>query len=183
MTSFLSLHFGQLIEQAFWCGLAERGPHVFGMDLPLSEDDEDATGGGSGTGEISFRRSCQLFARPKARKMGFASFPRLGGGYFTYRTLTNWRSCLRRIWSRLKGACNSYCRSVYQWVLRVAYGTSIWSRGCCMTLRRTSMERAPPRGTIASKLAAMVRSRVSSLALLNMTSGGFECFPKLRQSK
>ncbi|KAI4340325.1 hypothetical protein MLD38_025175 [Melastoma candidum] len=128
-------------------------------------------------------RSCQLFARPKARKMGFASFPRLGGGYFTYRTLTNWRSCLRRIWSRLKGACNSYCRSVYQWVLRVAYGTSIWSRGCCMTLRRTSMERAPPRGTIASKLAAMVRSRVSSLALLNMTSGGFECFPKLRQSK
>ncbi|KAI4331138.1 hypothetical protein MLD38_029354 [Melastoma candidum] len=77
--------------------------------------------------------------------MGFASFPRLGGGYFTYRTLTNWRSCHRRIWSRLKGAWNSYCRSVYQWVLRVAYGTSLWSGGCCMTLRRTSMERAPSR--------------------------------------
>ncbi|KAI4331137.1 hypothetical protein MLD38_029354 [Melastoma candidum] len=68
-----------------------------------------------------------------------------GGGYFTYRTLTNWRSCHRRIWSRLKGAWNSYCRSVYQWVLRVAYGTSLWSGGCCMTLRRTSMERAPSR--------------------------------------
>ncbi|KAJ4850791.1 hypothetical protein Tsubulata_009780 [Turnera subulata] len=34
-------------------------------------------------------------------------------------------------------------------------------------------------GMIACKLAAMVPDRVSSLALLNVTGGGFECFPKL----
>ncbi|KAI4384849.1 hypothetical protein MLD38_002949 [Melastoma candidum] len=33
-------------------------------------------------------------------------------------------------------------------------------------------------GMIACKLATMVPSRVSSLALLNVTGGGFECFPK-----
>ncbi|KAL6972115.1 hypothetical protein U1Q18_031801 [Sarracenia purpurea var. burkii] len=32
---------------------------------------------------------------------------------------------------------------------------------------------------IASKLAALVPDRVHSLALLNVTGGGFECFPKL----
>ncbi|KAF8380010.1 hypothetical protein HHK36_027479 [Tetracentron sinense] len=32
---------------------------------------------------------------------------------------------------------------------------------------------------IACKLAAMVPDRISSLALLNATGGGFECFPKL----
>ena len=32
---------------------------------------------------------------------------------------------------------------------------------------------------IASKLAAMVPERVLSLALLNVTGGGFECFPKV----
>lgn len=32
---------------------------------------------------------------------------------------------------------------------------------------------------IACKLAALVPERISSLALLNVTGGGFECFPKL----
>ena len=32
---------------------------------------------------------------------------------------------------------------------------------------------------IACKLAAMVPDRVLSLALLNVTGGGFECFPKV----
>jgi hypothetical protein len=32
---------------------------------------------------------------------------------------------------------------------------------------------------IACKLAAMVPERVLSLALLNVTGGGFECFPKV----
>lgn len=32
---------------------------------------------------------------------------------------------------------------------------------------------------IACKLAAMVPERVQSLALLNVTGGGFECFPKV----
>jgi hypothetical protein len=32
---------------------------------------------------------------------------------------------------------------------------------------------------IACKLAAMAPERVLSLALLNVTGGGFECFPKL----
>lgn len=32
---------------------------------------------------------------------------------------------------------------------------------------------------IASKLAAMVPERVQSLALLNVTGGGYECFPKV----
>ncbi|KAF2291905.1 hypothetical protein GH714_036069 [Hevea brasiliensis] len=35
------------------------------------------------------------------------------------------------------------------------------------------------RAMIACKLAAMVPDRVLSLALLNVTGGGFECFPKL----
>ncbi|XP_057951527.1 uncharacterized protein LOC131146168 isoform X4 [Malania oleifera] len=34
---------------------------------------------------------------------------------------------------------------------------------------------------IASKLAAMVPNRVLSLALLNVTGGGFQCFPKLER--
>ncbi|XP_024029774.1 uncharacterized protein LOC21395108 [Morus notabilis] len=34
---------------------------------------------------------------------------------------------------------------------------------------------------IASKVAAMVPERVLSLALLNVTGGGFECFPKLNR--
>ncbi|KAL3521661.1 hypothetical protein ACH5RR_019810 [Cinchona calisaya] len=34
-------------------------------------------------------------------------------------------------------------------------------------------------GMIACKMAAMVPSRVSSLALLNVTGGGYECIPKL----
>ncbi|KAI4321976.1 hypothetical protein MLD38_035294 [Melastoma candidum] len=33
-----------LIEQTPWCGLAERGLHVFGMDLPWLEDGEDVAG-------------------------------------------------------------------------------------------------------------------------------------------
>ena len=33
---------------------------------------------------------------------------------------------------------------------------------------------------IACKLAAMVPERILSLALLNVTGGGFECFPKVR---
>ena len=32
---------------------------------------------------------------------------------------------------------------------------------------------------IACKLAAVVPDRVLSLALLNVTGGGFECFPKV----
>lgn len=32
---------------------------------------------------------------------------------------------------------------------------------------------------IASKLAAIAPERVLSLALLNTTGGGFECFPKV----
>ncbi|KAI4371655.1 hypothetical protein MLD38_009982 [Melastoma candidum] len=36
------MHFSMLIEQALWCGLAERGPHVFGMDLLWLEDGEGA---------------------------------------------------------------------------------------------------------------------------------------------
>lgn len=32
---------------------------------------------------------------------------------------------------------------------------------------------------IACKLAAIVPDRVLSLALLNVTGGGFECFPKV----
>lgn len=32
---------------------------------------------------------------------------------------------------------------------------------------------------IASKVAAMVPERVLSLALLNVTGGGFECLPKV----
>lgn len=32
---------------------------------------------------------------------------------------------------------------------------------------------------IACKLAAMVPDRVLSLAVLNVTGGGFECFPKV----
>ena len=34
---------------------------------------------------------------------------------------------------------------------------------------------------IACKLAAMVPDRVLSLALLNVTGGGFECFPKFNR--
>lgn len=32
---------------------------------------------------------------------------------------------------------------------------------------------------ISCKLAAMVPDRILSLALLNVTGGGFECFPKV----
>lgn len=32
---------------------------------------------------------------------------------------------------------------------------------------------------IACKLAAMVPNRILSLAVLNVTGGGFECFPKV----
>lgn len=34
-------------------------------------------------------------------------------------------------------------------------------------------------GMIACKLAAVAPDRLCSLALLNVTGGGFECFPKV----
>lgn len=36
-------------------------------------------------------------------------------------------------------------------------------------------------GMISCKLAAMAPERLSSLALLNVTGGGFECFPKVKK--
>lgn len=35
---------------------------------------------------------------------------------------------------------------------------------------------------IACKLAAMVPDRILSLALLNVTGGGYECLPRVRMS-
>ncbi|KAI4321982.1 hypothetical protein MLD38_035300 [Melastoma candidum] len=44
-SQFLGLRWTlELIEQTPWCGLAERGLHVFGMDLPWLEDGEDVAG-------------------------------------------------------------------------------------------------------------------------------------------
>uniref|UniRef100_M4EJY2 AB hydrolase-1 domain-containing protein n=1 Tax=Brassica campestris TaxID=3711 RepID=M4EJY2_BRACM len=64
------------------------------------------------------------------------------------------------------------------------YTTTIMAKDSISLLDHLGWERAHIIGhsmgaMIACKLAAMVPERVLSLALLNVTGGGFECFPKL----
>ncbi|KAJ4907547.1 alpha/beta-Hydrolases superfamily protein [Raphanus sativus] len=64
------------------------------------------------------------------------------------------------------------------------YTTTIMAKDSVSLLDHLGWERAHVIGhsmgaMIACKLAAMVPERVLSLALLNVTGGGFECFPKL----
>lgn len=64
------------------------------------------------------------------------------------------------------------------------YTTSIMAKDSISLLDHLGWEKAHVIGhsmgaMIACKLAAMVPERVLSLALLNVTGGGFECFPKL----
>ncbi|PKI64161.1 hypothetical protein CRG98_015436 [Punica granatum] len=63
------------------------------------------------------------------------------------------------------------------------YSTKIMARDAIALLDQLGWERAHVFGhsmgaMIACKLAAMVPQRVLSLALLNVTGGGFECFPR-----
>ncbi|XP_042480439.1 putative aminoacrylate hydrolase RutD isoform X2 [Macadamia integrifolia] len=67
---------------------------------------------------------------------------------------------------------------------RSEYTTTIMARDAIALLDRLGWKKAHVFGhsmgaMIACKLAAMVPDRVLSLALLNATGGGFECFPKL----
>ncbi|KAL0843909.1 hypothetical protein Bca101_017155 [Brassica carinata] len=64
------------------------------------------------------------------------------------------------------------------------YTTTIMAKDSISLLDHLGWERAHIIGhsmgaMVACKLAAMVPERVLSLALLNVTGGGFECFPKL----
>ncbi|XP_056173174.1 uncharacterized protein LOC130139675 [Syzygium oleosum] len=64
------------------------------------------------------------------------------------------------------------------------YTTKIMAKDVIAVLNHLGWERAHVIGhsigaMIACKLAAMVPNKVLSLGLLNVTSGGYECFPKL----
>ncbi|KAI9096801.1 hypothetical protein K1719_025980 [Acacia pycnantha] len=67
-----------------------------------------------------------------------------------------------------------------------AYTTKIMAKDAIALLDHLGWKKAHVFGhsmgaMIACKLAAMVPHRVLSLALLNVTGGGFECFPKLNR--